>query len=262
VTVPDGHRPAADGSTAPFEGFRADPANSVLAMDFDGSLSPIVDDPASAAPVDGAVDTLLGLANRYREVLVVSGRPVSFLAQHLPMEVSMVGLYGLEGVRRGERWEHPNSGAWREVMDDVAVTARSAGPTGMLVEPKGLSITLHYRSAPEIADEVAAFGRAQADRAGLRVRPAKMSVELQPPIDTDKGTVVEEWAAGAGHVLFAGDDVGDLPAFDALDRLARKAVETLRVAVASSEAPTELLERADLTVAGPEELVRFLQQPL
>jgi trehalose 6-phosphate phosphatase len=244
------------------EPLRADPAGTRIVLDFDGSLSPIVDDPASAAPIEGAADVLIGLANHYGEVLVVSGRPVSFLTEHLPVEVSLAGLYGLEGLRRGERWEHPNSGAWREVMEDVAVTARSVGPAGMLVEPKGLSITLHYRTRPEIGDEVVAFAKAQADRAGLEARAAKMSMELQPPIDTDKGKVIDEWCSDATHVLFAGDDLGDLPAFDALDRLARRGVGTLRVAVTSDETPDELRSRADVTVVGPSELLQFLQRLL
>src|SRR5438128_1796911 len=51
-----------------------------------------------------------------------------------------------------------------------------------------------------------------------------------------------------GHL---GDDVGDLPAFDGLDRLAAAGVHTVKVAVVTSEAPALLLERADLVVEGP-----------
>jgi trehalose 6-phosphate phosphatase len=238
--------------------FRADPFNSSIVLDYDGSVSPIVDDPAAAVPVDGASDTLIGLANRYGDVLVVSGRPVSYLSHHLPVEVSMVGLYGLEGLRRGDRWEHPNGGAWREVISDLAVTARSLGPPGMRVEPKDLSLTLHYRGHPEIADQVAELARSQAERAGVRARSAKMSMELQPPIDTDKGTVIEEMCAGSTAVLFAGDDLGDLPAFDALDRLRSRGVHTVRVVVTSDETPEAMLSRADVHVDGPAELMRFL----
>lgn len=242
--------------------FRDDPAGSRIVLDFDGSLSPIVDDPAAAAPLEGMPDVLLGLANRYGEVIVVSGRPVDFLTQHLPVEVSLAGLYGLEGLRRGERWEHPNSGAWREVMEDVAVTSRSIGPAGMLVEPKGLSITLHYRTRPEIGPDVVAFARAQAERAGLEARPAKMSMELQPPIETDKGKVIDDWCAGASCVLFAGDDLGDLPGFDALDRLAHRGAHTVRVAVTSDETPQVLKDRSDLQVDGPAGLMELLRELL
>ena len=238
---------------------RADPSNTSIALDFDGSLSPIVDDPAAAVPVDGAADLLIGLANAYGEVLVVSGRPLSFLAQHVPLEVSVVGLYGLEGVRRGERWEHPNGGAWREVMADLASVAESNGPPGMLVELKDLSITYHYRTAPAIEGRVKEFARMQADRSGLRVGDAKMSVELHPPIDADKGTVIDTMCAQASAVLFAGDDLGDLPAFAALDRLSAKGAATVKVAVTSDETPAALRSRANLEVEGPEGLMDLLR---
>jgi trehalose 6-phosphate phosphatase len=86
-----------------------------------------------------------------------------------------------------------------------------------------------------------------------------MSVELHPPIDADKGTALEQLVEGLGAVLFAGDDHGDLPAFDALDRLAGRGVDTVRVAVASAEVPRELVDRADVVVDGPAALVALLR---
>jgi len=239
--------------------FRSRPAESVIACDFDGTLSPIVDDPAEAVLVDGARETLAALARQFEDVIVISGRPVSFLQAQLPAEVSLVGLYGLEGIRHGARWEHPNGGAWREVIADLAALAASSGPPGVRVEPKDLSLTLHYRGAPELAAQVTAFATTLAERAGLAVRPARMSVELHPPIRSDKGTVLERFAARAQLALFAGDDHGDLPAFDALDRLAERGAQVVRVAVSSSEAPEELLDRADLVVDGPGALLDLLR---
>ena len=90
----------------------------------------------------------------------------------------------------------------------------------MVVESKGLSLTLHYRHPSRARPAVAEWARQQAARSGLEVRPAKMSVELHPPIAADKGTAVEELVAGLAAVCFVGDDRGDLPAYDALDRLA------------------------------------------
>jgi trehalose 6-phosphate phosphatase len=239
---------AGDALLAPF---RAQPARSVIACDFDGTLSAIVDEPADADLIDGARAVLSSLADRYEDVIVISGRPVSFLRTRVPNDVSLVGLYGLEGVRHGARWEHPNGGAWREVIADLAALAAASGPPGVRVEPKDLSLTLHYRGAPELEGQVLAFATTLAERAGLGVRPARMSVELHPPIRADKGTSLERFAARAQVALFAGDDLGDLPAFDALDRLATRGVQVMRVAVDSAEAPEELIERADLVVDGP-----------
>ena len=163
---------------------------SLVATDFDGTLAPIVDDPAASRPIDGAVEVLAELASRGHEVAVVSGRPLSFLVEHLPEQLTLVGLYGLEMRRGGELVEHPDAEEWRATMRDVAQRATDEGPEGMLVESKGLSITLHYRTRPELAEQVDAFAADAARAAGLEVRAARRSVELHPPIDEDKGTAL------------------------------------------------------------------------
>lgn len=240
--------------------FRARPADAAVVVDFDGTLSPIVDDPAAARAADGAADALVALTARLGLVAVISGRPTDFLRTVLPAGVTLSGLYGLEVVRDGVRTDHPDAGTWRATVADAARRAAENGPAGMDVEPKGLSLTLHYRRHPEAADAVAAWARQEAARSGLEVRAAKMSVELHPPIAADKGTALEALAGGFGAVCFVGDDRGDLPAYDALDRMAARGVHALRVAAASDEAPAELLARADLVLDGPPAVVTFLQR--
>ncbi len=244
------------------EALRHAPTTTGIIVDYDGTLSPIVDDPTMAVPADGAASLLEALSDRYGVVMIVSGRPLAYLQTRLPRTVSMVGLYGLEGSTDGDRWEHPNGGAWRECMTDLAMRAEAHGPKGMRVELKDLSITLHYRGIPDLQPAVEAYAIEQARSAGLHARPARMSMELQPPIGTDKGTVIETFCAECTAVLFAGDDLGDLPAFDALDRLARRGLTTVKVAVGSDEAPPLLLSRADLVVGSPAALVSTLQQLL
>ena len=240
------------------EPFRQAPDRSVLIFDYDGTLSPIVTDPSAARPADGAAELLGALAERYRTVAVVSGRSVDFLAEQLPGGLVLSGIYGLERIERGRRADHPSAGAWREVVNDVAALSEARGPVGMQVESKGLSITFHYRTTPELAADVEAWAQAQAARSGLERRAAKMSVELHPPVDIDKGTVVTKLALDASAVLYAADDLGDLPAFDALDDLASAGVHVLRVAVVGPESPAEIVDRADLTVASNAELVERL----
>ena len=199
---------------------------------------------------------------RYRRVAVVSGRPVSFLAPLLPRSLTISGLYGLEEVRRGRRRDHPLSGSWREVIDDVASVSRAHGPPGMLVESKGLSLTLHYREHPEIEADVLRWAERQAARSGLVNRPARMSVELHPPIDIDKGTAIRDLTSDLDAACYLGDDVGDLQAFVALDELAGRGATTVRVAVNSGEAPGALVERADVVVDGPAGALTFLRRLL
>lgn len=231
--------------------FTDHPDDAAIIIDYDGTLAPIVDDPTEAWPLEGIPELLDALTRRYERVAVVSRRPLAFLLDVLPHSLILTGLYGLEALSEGRRFDHPLGGSWREVIDDVASLGEVRGPEGMLVERKGLSLTLHYRTHPDIEAEVHDWATTQATRSGLRCRPARMSYELHPPIDVDKGTAVRNIANGVHAVCYVGDDVGDLSAFDQLDRLDAEGRRTLRVAVRSDESAPELLERADVVVDGP-----------
>jgi len=236
-----------------------DPERTGIFADFDGVLADIVPEPDGAVAVDGAHRAIEALMARFGLVAAVSGRPVAFLETRLPPAMVMVGLYGLEFRRRGRRYDFNGGGAWREVVDDTATRAAARGPSGMRVENKGLSLTLHYRERPDVEDAVVAWAAGEEGRSGLVARSARMSVELHPPIEADKGTAIEKLSAKLGAVLYAGDDVGDLPAFDALDRLEARGLDVVRVAVRSNEAPPELLERADLVIDGPQAFVELCE---
>jgi len=241
-----------------FAPFFQQPGRAGLFVDFDGTLSAIVDDPAAARPLPDAAEALDELATVFGRVGIISGRPIDFVAPFFGSSVLLAGLYGLETRVDGERHDHPSSGAWREVVADVAALAAGRGPGGMRAENKGLSLTLHYRGAPEIEHDVRAWAEQQGARAGLVVRPAKMSYELHPPIEIDKGTTLRQFADGLAAVCFIGDDLGDLPAFDALDALALRGAHTVRVGVHSLEESSELIRRADLSVDGPPGVVALL----
>lgn len=230
-----------------------------MLTDFDGTLAPVVDDPLAAEVLPGVSEALRRLARIYAVVGVVSGRPIDYLEPRLgDGRVLLSGLYGLEGVADGRRVQADGAGRWQPVV--AATVASASRRFGPLVEDKGLSLTVHFRTAPELEGDVRAWASAEAGRSGLVVRPAKASVELHPPMDTDKGTVVELLAAGLAAVCFLGDDVGDLPAFVGLDRLAEAGAYTVRIAVRTVEAPSLLLERADLVVDGPEGALAVLEQ--
>ena len=233
------------------------PARSAVLTDFDGTLAAIVDDPATSVPLPGMVAALDRLAESYAVVGVVSGRPLSFLAEHLGPGVQLSGLYGLERRRDGRRVEVPEVEPWRERVAEA--TARAQAALGPVVEPKGLSLTLHFRVAPERADEIGEWAEAEAARSGLKLHRARASIELHPPLDIDKGTEVEVLARGMKAVCFFGDDLGDVAAFGALDRLAATGVHTVRVAVLSDESPPELVERADVVVEGPAGVLEVLE---
>jgi trehalose 6-phosphate phosphatase len=240
---------------------RAAPPRAGVFSDFDGTLAAIVDDPTAARPLAGVRAALAELAGRYGRVGVVSGRPAAFLAQHLGAPgVRLSGLYGLESVVDDEVVTAPGAEAWRAVVAGVATRAEHEGPPGAQVERKGLALTLHHRTRPDLGQEVRAWVEAEAARTGLVVHAARRSYELRPPLELDKGTVVAAMAEGLDAVCFLGDDVGDLAAFDALERLGEGGVVVVRIAVRSDEAPPALLARADVVVEGPEAALDVLRR--
>jgi trehalose 6-phosphate phosphatase len=242
------------------DALRREPSQAGILIDFDGTLAKIVDEPADARPLEGVPALLDELSGRYAVVAVLSGRPVAFLARWLPSSVVLSGLYGLEVVRDGVVVDNPIAAPWRAVVDEVSDVAYAAGPEQMRVEHKGLSLTLHFRGNPEIESDVEAFAQLLAERTGLSVRRSRMSFELHPPVAVDKGTALRDLTAGLEAVCFMGDDVGDLPAFRALDDLAADGVTCVRVGVRSDEAPSELLDAVDVVVDGPEGVRDLLAQ--
>lgn len=230
-----------------------------MLVDFDGTLAPIVPTARDARPLPGVRDVLDRLSASYAMVAVVSGRPVGYLTDQLGSGLRLVGLYGLEWSDGGPTVEHPAAATWRTVIDAAAVEAKAALPAGVDVEHKGLSLTLHFRPAPDAAAATAAWAADAAARSGLHERVAKMSIELHPPIAVDKGTVVRDLVAGLDAAGYIGDDIGDLPAFAALDALAENGLQTVKIAVAGADAAPALVAAADLVVSGPPAALALLR---
>jgi trehalose 6-phosphate phosphatase len=245
------------------------PDRAAFVTDFDGTLAPIVNDPARARALPAALDALAALAERFALVAVVSGRPVEFLREHAAVPGAvLVGQYGLETLAGGDVVVDP---AVVPYLDGVAAAAAEAARTWpeLFVERKGaIAFTLHWRTAPGSAPHPDAL-TALATRHDLELQPGRMACELRPPVPVDKGTAVERLLAQrptAEGVAFAGDDRGDLPVFDLFDRLSvlpdedadEPALWCTRIAVRSAEAPPELVERADVVVDGPPGLADLL----
>ncbi len=248
------------------------PERTALCLDFDGTLAPIVPDPEGARPLEGTLELLGRLAARFATVALISGRPAAFLAAHAAAPgVRLLGLYGLEEMRDGQVQLDPALAtakpAVRAALADLQAAA-AVRESGAYLEDKGSAVGVHLRRVPEPerwAARVEATVRQVADRHGLEVLPGRLVWELKPAVRRDKGDAVRQVvaASSAAAVVVAGDDRGDLPAFDAVADLAeRSELEGLRVAVRSAEAPPELLARADLVVDGPEGLRDYLESLL
>lgn len=228
----------------------ADPANAGLFLDFDGVLAPIVERPEDAAPPPEARAELERLVGRYALVAVVSGRVGDDVRSRVGVEgVVCVGSHGLELEPRAERW--------RRVL---AAFATNAAWPKRDVEVKGLAVTFHFRNRPD-EDEALRELDAIAEEAactGLTARYGRKVLEVLPPIRTNKGTAVRLLLdeRGLRRALAAGDDTTDLDAFAALDGLE----VAVRVAVASAEAPSALLDAADIRVDSADGFLALLRK--
>ncbi len=251
----------ADGLSA----IRARPGGALAAFDFDGTLAPIVADPDSARAQDGAAAALAELARHIGRVAVITGRPAA-------LAVEYGGLAGVEGLvvlgQYGrERWEggtldspEPPPGveeARRKLPRLIAYA-----PSGVAIEDKGHALAVHTRRAaePEVAlERLRSLVAALAERTGLVMEPGRLVLELRPP-GMDKGAALRALVAelGSTAVLYTGDDLGDLAAFDAVDALRAEGVPGVTVCSASDEV-TALSERADLIVDGPPGVVRLIE---
>jgi trehalose 6-phosphate phosphatase len=239
-------------------------SSSGIFCDFDGSLAPIVPDPDDARALEGADEVLERLAGLFCMVAVVSGRSVADLARRVRARgVRLVGLHGMEELRDGRVHASAEADSARAAIERAGARLErslDAAP-GALLERKGLALAVHFRRAtdPDAVERIAEpLVRAAAAAEGLAVLSGRRILEVRPPAGGDKGDAVrriveQEKLRGA---LFGGDDVGDLPAFRALDGLDI----AVRVAVASVESPPELTERADLVVETPRAFLTLLEE--
>lgn len=252
-------------------------ADAVIGLDFDGTLSPIVDDPSLAHIHPDAGEILLDLAAQVSTIAVITGRParqaldlggleeVGNAIHEAGKELYVFGQYG------NERW----SSTQRRVVGprppvglasferELPRVLRRADAGQAHLEDKVLSVAIHTRRLP---DSEAAFERLLplvedlAARHDLVVEPGRNVLEVRSA-GIHKGTVVELLAEelGAGAFFFAGDDLGDLEAFEAVAQLDKEGLPTLLVCSASDE-ESALVDRADVVVHGPDGVLGLLRQ--
>ncbi|HYN63153.1 MAG TPA: trehalose-phosphatase [Candidatus Limnocylindrales bacterium] len=233
-------------------------APSGLLSDLDGTLAPIVADPAAARPVPAAVQALTTLAGQLAVVGVVTGRAAADARRLLGTDALLViGNHGLEWLEPGQNDVPPLPGlAWAAEAVEGIVAALRLEP-GVWVERKGLSATVHYRGAgdPPAARERLLAALGDVTPQGLALRPGRMSVELRPMGAGDKGTAVERAItryALRGLVLL-GDDVTDLDMFRAAAgaRAAGRLAATILAVAGAGEVPPAVAAAADAVLPDP-----------
>jgi trehalose 6-phosphate phosphatase len=190
-----------------------------LFLDFDGTLVELAEAPGAIAVPTGLAPLLDRLSTRTGgRLAIVSGRAVEDLRRHLGDSAAVLsGSHGAELHYADGRCipvsAPPGLAAARESIRRFA-----AADDGLLVEDKPAGVALHYRLAPERAEEADAFLEGLAERSGLVMQRGKMVAELRPQ-GSDKGRALRRLMAeppfAGARPVFVGDDLTDEDAFRA-----------------------------------------------
>lgn len=260
-----------------YDALVADASRVVVGLDFDGVLSPIVPDPASAVIHPDGPRTLVALARQVRGVAVITGRParqaieLGSLAEvgnalaGTGRTLHLLGQYGNErwSSAAGEVVSPPPPPGLEQLMSELPELLAAQDAADAFVEEKGLAVAVHTR---RLAEPVQTFERLlpvlteAAARYDLGVEPGRMVIELRAP-GMHKGEalrMIHEELDGDG-VIFAGDDLGDVEAFEAAREL-REAGHPALLICSGSEEQKALVELSDIVVDGPDGVLRLLRQ--
>jgi trehalose 6-phosphate phosphatase len=249
----------------------------VVGLDFDGVLSPIIEDPEQARIHAGAPQVLVDLSDLVRAVAVVTGRPArqALALGGLDEVGDAIGEHGKElflfGQYGNERWSSTN----RRVVSprppqglasfqrELPALLRRSGAAQAHVEEKGLAVAVHTRRLKDANEAYQRLLLPMTDLArthGLVVEPGRNVIEVRAA-GQHKGHAVQTLVAeqGAGGFLYAGDDLGDVEAFQAVAQLREQGLATLLVCAASDE-QSALVPLADVVVPGPDGVLALLRR--
>jgi trehalose-phosphatase len=197
-------------------------------LDYDGTLTPIVERP-EAAVLSEDTRAVLRTLSRSCLVAVVSGRDLADVRNRVGIpDLYFAGSHGFDIEGPGVRHEHPLAHAGAAKLRDAAsdIVRDTADISGVQLEAKRFALAVHYRRVreAEVPAVRAAIERALARHSGLRVSEGKKVLDLQPDIPWDKGRAVL-WLLQALQLdredvlpLYIGDDLTDEDAFRALSQ--------------------------------------------
>ncbi|MFC1989572.1 trehalose-phosphatase [Chloroflexota bacterium] len=202
----------------------------LLLSDYDGTLTPIVSRPDEAILPPNVRGTLRALAEKPRfSVGIISGRSLSEIKGMVEIEgIYYGGNHGLEIEGPGLRFTNPAARTAQTVIKDLAeqLSDRLGSIKGVIVEDKGLSLSVHYRLVKEseenaVAEVVRQITSPWLSDGKIKVTTGKKVWEVRPPIDWDKGKAVETIRKEIKLLLkqaqlltiYLGDDTTDEDAF-------------------------------------------------
>ena len=205
----------------------------LLLLDYDGTLTPIVEMPEKAVISKEAKELLQGLSKSHHcELAIISGRSLKDIKNIVGIKgIIYAGNHGLEIEGPEIKFRSPVSPRSKEVISNVykGITNKLLKIKGVLIEDKGLTISAHYRMADnkDVPEFKRIFGEITAPfviRDKIKITEGKKVFEIKPPVKWTKGSVAlwflarQKSALGENKVfpVYIGDDITDEDAFRAL----------------------------------------------
>ena len=234
----------------------------LLLLDYDGTLTPIAAQPDLAVLGQKPSDTLLSLSQRDKFIVgIISGRSLSDISAMAGLpDLVYAGNHGLEISGPGLNFVHPEAGAFGKTLGLLVLDLQRDlfSLPGVLVEDKGLTISVHYRLTPdELVGEVESRFKAVVSPylkpGGWKATAGKQVLEMRPDIPWDKGKAIaylQEAYPSASLTFYFGDDLTDEDGFEVV-----QSIGGIAVFVGQARQPTRAIHRLD----SPQEVVETLQ---
>ena len=237
-----------------------------LIFDVDGTIAEIAPTAEAVRVTPGCKKHLRSLVKRLPLVAAISGRLATVVRRLVGVDgVVYYGNHGLERWFKGHVEIRPEAQGY---VEKIAAVIKELGPIlhplGVLFEDKGAGLVFHYRTLPNregvretILKEISRSSTAQ----GFNIDKARAVIELRPPLEVSKGSVVRELIESyhLKAAVYMGDDVSDIDAFDTMHALSRSTIfQGLAIGVVGEETPPQVAERADLLLREVSEVEAFL----
>ena len=252
-----------------------EPQKVLLALDFDGTLAPMVPNPEDSRMHEGSAAALQELGERVGKIAIITGRGADKVRQLGQLDqrpgftnATVLGQYGVErwdaatGEVRAPEAPPSVAAAQRDLVRMLAELASQGKPVdGVHLEDKGRAIGVHTRRADDPEGAMLAVDepvRRIVEAHSLHFEPGRSVLELRSSTNT-KGDALREIGTELRPraIAFLGDDLGDVPAFELLAQLRERGLVCCAVVSASQEQPG-LTELADVICDGPEGIAAWL----
>jgi trehalose 6-phosphate phosphatase len=232
----------------------------LIASDYDGTLSTLMDHPKSAKLQPDAQTALIKISALYPRVRLafISGRALTDLSNKFPAALRgaiLAGNHGLEIRGAGLNFTHPAGVALKPALGALAVSLAHICRKieGVELEDKGLSLTLHYRRvASKNLIELARLTERLHLTKGIRMHHGKQVIEFRPKAEWNKGfalrCIIQHLGLSADCTLYMGDDNTDEDAF----------IELAKEGTTVHVGDVQILSKAAIHAHNPEDAAAFL----